>query len=105
MKYSDEIIKRTWEKGRASSYLDSSEWRQDQCGAWILRDKYGYHNSEYGWEICSMVPGDFREENLRPYHCQNISNINHSRIQCHVTADRSGIVPSAHLDRPHNKSG
>lgn len=104
MKFSDGTIKKTWEKGRANSDLDSSEWRQDQCGAWMLRDKYGYANSEYGWEIRSIKPGDFSEENLRPFHYENVVNLNQSRVQCHVTADRKGIFPTTHINQPHNKS-
>lgn len=104
MNYSEEIIQQIWEHGRGVSELDSSEWRQDQCGAWMKREMYGHTHSDFGWTIHSLSPGDSGVDNLRPFQCQNEVNGASGQVQCHVTADRNGLSPTQQIEQPRNKS-
>lgn len=103
MEYSEQIIQQVWERGRAIPDLDAGMWRKDQCGAWMMREKYGHENSEYGWKIHSTVPGDNSIESLSPFHCQNEFNGASGEVQCHFTADRTDVQPTAKIDQPHNR--
>lgn len=103
MEYSEQIIQQVWEQGRAISDLDSTVWRQDQCGAWMMRDKYEYAHSDYGWKIRSISPGDSGVEDRRPFQYQNEINGANGQVQCKITADRTGLQPTEHIDQPCNK--
>lgn len=35
----ENLIQAVWEKGRGMLDRDASEWRKDQCGAWLHRDR------------------------------------------------------------------
>ncbi|MDT8383150.1 MAG: hypothetical protein RRB22_01920 [Gammaproteobacteria bacterium] len=103
MEYGEKIIQQVWEHGRAVSDQDSNEWRQDQCGAWIRRGHYGHENSEFGWQIHSILPGETGAEHLRPFHYQNTFNVSNGQTHCHITADRIAVNPTAHIDQLSNK--
>lgn len=72
--YSETLINRVWEKANQIEGYDSSKWRQDFAGAWILRDQYGIQ-SKFGWEIDHLVPvcagGSDDLSNLLPIHWKN----------------------------------
>ncbi|NNC95974.1 MAG: hypothetical protein HKN92_10455 [Chitinophagales bacterium] len=48
---SRDMIEKVWENGRIINGHDPNRYRQDDCGAWIIRDRYGSKDSSYGWEI------------------------------------------------------
>lgn len=56
MSFSDEDIQKVWEKGKVVVGQNANQWRKDECGAWIDRDKYGNRESKYGWEIDHIDP-------------------------------------------------
>jgi hypothetical protein len=72
--FSIEIIKQVWEKGTIIDANHKDIYRQDSCGAWIEKDKYGSEEI-FGWEIDHVLPlakgGDDDIINLRPMHWQN----------------------------------
>ena len=57
MVYSKEIADQVWENARAMPDKDPTEWRKDECGAWIKREHYGNNTSEFGWKIERVSPG------------------------------------------------
>lgn len=79
----EEQIQAIWEKGRQVPGYDKDKIRQDDCGAWILRDKYGDTSSIYGWVVDHIYPakllksiGDQQESidnlaNMRPLNWLN----------------------------------
>lgn len=75
MAYTNEDIERVWNAARKVEGMDASMIRKDPCGAWIVREKFGMPENEYGWEIDLIFPkalgGDERPENLRAMHCAN----------------------------------
>ena len=88
MAFSQEEIQKVWEKGITVQGQDSSQWRKDQCGAWIGRNQYGNRNSEYGWEIDHISPGGSDDvSNLRPLQCENNVAKSDGRLACPVKAD------------------
>jgi len=102
---SEHVIERVWEKARATTEQDPSEWRMDACGAWIHRGQYRNQSSEFGWQIIGTEPEAFDEiESLEPFHCRNEYDIANRRPHCHVTADRKHAAPTAHIDAPCNRS-
>lgn len=72
--FSQDIINKVWEKGFIISEYDKDKYRQDTCGAWIQKDKYGTEEN-LGWEIDHVFPkskgGTDDFDNLRPMHWQN----------------------------------
>lgn len=105
MKFDNETVQGVWEKGRATNDKDSSEWRKDECGAWINRDLYGNRVAEFGWKIENVAPGKPQKiENLHPYQHENAFDQATGQPRCRVTADRDGLPPTAGIDRPCNKS-
>lgn len=105
MNFSVQIIQQVWENGRAMPDQDSTVWRKDQCGAWMMRDGYEQEHSDYGWKIWSILPGDSGAlEHLRPFHHKNVFNGASGEAQCHVTADRTGLQSTDHIDHPLNKT-
>lgn len=75
MTFSDDIIEKVWQTARAVDGIDARMVRKDPCGAWIVRDKYGMADNEYGWEIDHIYPlalgGDDNPQNLRAMNCAN----------------------------------
>lgn len=87
MAWSEETIQNVWEKGQVVSNNDPGQWRKDECGAWMARNKYGNRNSQYGWEIDHISPGGPDTlDNLRPLQWQNNVDKSDGRLKCNVTA-------------------
>lgn len=59
---SRDLIDRIWERAFPVQGYDSAHYRQDACGAWIIKEKYGDRNSIYGWEIDHIFPQKKLEE-------------------------------------------
>lgn len=76
MGYTEDDINRVWQTARMVEGMDAQTVRKDPCGAWIVRDKYGMSENEYGWEIDHIYPrtlgGDDNVANLRAMHCANV---------------------------------
>ena len=104
MAYNDDIIRAVWEKGRGIPDQDQTDWRRDQCGAWMHRTHYNNAESEFGWKILNVVAGGGDElDNLQPFQWNNTFDIASSKPQCRVTADRTGLMPTQqYLDQPRN---
>jgi hypothetical protein len=68
------IINLIWEKATIIDPEYKDKFRQDSCGAWIEKDKYGKEDI-YGWEINHVFPiskgGDDNIINLRAMHWLN----------------------------------
>jgi len=105
MEFNDETVQGVWEKARATNDKDPTDWRKDECGAWIYRSHYGNQVSEFGWKIENVTPGEQSElENLRPFQHENSFDKATGQPHCRVTADREGLAPTARIDTPRNKS-
>ncbi len=103
MPFSDAMIQAVWEKGRAMPDRDPTEWRRDQCGAWLHREQYGNGDSSYGWKIENVTPGGPDElDNLQPFHWNNTFDIANGKPRCRVTAERSGLAPGQRVGQPRN---
>lgn len=104
MKLRENMVQQVWDKGRATPDRDPTEWRKDECGAWMHRPEYGNERSEFGWKIENVTPGGADEiDNLRPFHHDNGFDRPAGKARCHVTADREGIQPTAHIGQPSNR--
>lgn len=91
MSYDERTVEQVWEHGRVIPETDPTEWRKDECGAWIRREHYGSDKSEFGWRIVDVAPGESQSvENLRPLHRDNGFDPAGHRPHCHVTADSAG---------------
>ncbi|MCO6429110.1 hypothetical protein [Nitrosomonas communis] len=103
MTIDENLIQAVWEKGRGMLERDTSEWRMDQCGAWINRRQYNNAKSEYGWKMVNVKPGSpDSAESLQPFHWNNDFDIANDKPHCRVTADRTGLSPTQSIDTPHN---
>ena len=75
MAFTKEDIDSIWQRARTVEGMDARMVRKDPCGAWIVRDKYGLQDNEYGWVVDHIYPlskgGDDNPQNLRPMHCAN----------------------------------
>ena len=97
--FSIDIINQVWEKGTIVDSFHKDKFRQDSCGAWIEKDKYGTEGI-HGWEIDHVYPlakgGDDDILNLRPMHWQNNKSKNDSypSYQCIVRAKDSKNISS-----------
>jgi len=86
--WTDKMIQDVWEKGTIVQNNKPSEWRKDECGAWIARSKYGNRESLYGWEIDHITPGGPDTlSNLKPLQWQNNVDKSDGRLKCNVTAN------------------
>lgn len=105
MAVSEELIQQVWEKARVMADRDGAEWRKDECGAWLQREAYGQEHSEFGWMIANTsLGGEDVLENLHPLHYRNAYDRANGRAHCHVTADRTGMQPTGHIDHPANRT-
>ena len=72
--FSEEKINQVWEKGFVVEGYNKDKYRQDTCGAWMQKDKYGIEEN-VGWEIDHVYPsskgGTDDLINLRPMQWQN----------------------------------
>lgn|SRR5690349_18483976 len=104
MEFSQELIHQVWEKARVNSDVPMTEWREDECGAWISREHYGDGDSDFGWIILNVSPGEPDViENLRPFHHRNGYDIAMQQARCHVTADRIDLPSFEHTQEPRNR--
>jgi hypothetical protein len=103
MELGRETRDRIWQMGRAMPDRDPTEWRKDECGAWMFYEHFGSEDSEFGWKIVNVVAGSpDLAENLRPFHRDNDFNRNTARAVCHVRADREMVMPTAAVGAPRN---
>jgi len=87
MAWSEEMIQKVWEKAKKVENFNPDEWRKDECGAWIGRNKYGNRDSQYGWEIDHISPdGADILSNLRPLQWENNVDKRDGRLKCNVKA-------------------
>ena len=99
MKYSDDIIEKVWQTAKIVDGMDARMVRKDPCGAWIVRDKFGMADNDFGWEIDHIYPralgGDDNSHNLRAMHCANnrSKGDNYPSYIAAVTASGSVNVP------------
>jgi hypothetical protein len=99
-----ELIDKVWQHGRVVPEADDVLWREDACGAWMLRDHFGREDSEFGWKIekISIGEGDTAEA-LRPFNVRNHYDIALGRTHCRVTADRSNVPAEKYARPPRNR--
>ncbi len=104
MGYSEQLIQQVWEKGRGNSEIDTNQWREDECGAWISRPDYGKTDSDFGWKIVNVMPGaPDALENLKPFHILNGYDLASHQPKRHITADRTGLATFEHTFDPRNR--
>uniref|UniRef100_UPI0040276CEC hypothetical protein n=1 Tax=Candidatus Cryptobacteroides bacterium TaxID=3085639 RepID=UPI0040276CEC len=60
-RYTPEIIEKIWQKATIVNGYDPEKYRKDNCDAWICRDDYNNHNSDFGWEIDHIYPQSLLE--------------------------------------------
>lgn len=96
MTFTEKQIQEVWEKAKVIDLFDSSVFRKDNCGAWIIRNQYGKQDSEYGWEIDHLTPKIYggRDElsNLSPLQWQNKKNKLDSVLVCRITSEKGENV-------------
>lgn len=93
MKFTDSTIEQVWEHGRVVAGYDPTQWRQDECGAWIQRDDYENERSEFGWWIVAVCTGQpDTVSDLRPFHCRNGYDRANDRAHCMVSAMPQGCA-------------
>ena len=97
-----EIIQKVWDKGVVVANNDPKHWRQDQCGAWISRSRYGRQQSQFGWEInyihSQTQKGGQELSNLRPMQWGNNFHKQDGDTVCVLKAEgkeNGSIVPGA----------
>lgn len=97
--FSQDIINKVWGKAFTVDGYDNSLFRQDTCGAWIKKDKYG--SEDYlGWEIDHVYPlskgGNNDIENLRAMNWQNNRSKadNYPSYQCAIKSNNNKNIRS-----------
>lgn len=100
----ERMVEEVWQHGRAMPEADATLWRQDACGAWMMREHFGHAQSEYGWKIERVVPGGAGDSSLlRPFNWRNHFDIANGRPHCDITADRSNVPAERQAGPPRNK--
>jgi len=100
----ERIVAEVWQHGRVMPEADGSMWRQDPCGAWMMREQFGHEDSEFGWKIERVAPdGEGDTGLLRPFHWRNHFDIGNGRAHCAITADREHVPAEAQAGPPRNK--
>jgi hypothetical protein len=93
MELSQQLVQQVWDNARAVLGNDPNTWRKDECGAWMKRNHYQNHDSEFGWKIENVSPGGPDEpSNLRAIHWQNEFDRASGHAHCRITADPDGIA-------------
>ena len=106
--FTDEQIQSVWEKGLIVDGYENTKYRQDFCGAWIQRDKYGKEET-YGWEIDHVYPfskgGTDDIKNLRPMQWENnrSKGDDYPNYSCAVTSKDNGNI-SSDIDKTVNEN-
>lgn len=49
-------IEEIWAKAQVVEDYDSTKYRKDACGAWIIKDQYGKRDNPFGWEVDHIYP-------------------------------------------------
>jgi hypothetical protein len=76
MSFSDKIKLAVWEKASSEQNFSSDKYRKDPCGAWMIFDEYGNHDSIYGWDIDHICPRALLEKrNIPPTTIDKIENL------------------------------
>lgn len=75
-KWSETTIKKVWDKAiKSTPENEVKGFRKDKCYTWMLFEKHGDRNSEYGWEIDHIKPvahgGTDDLFNLQPLQWEN----------------------------------
>ncbi len=105
MDWKEELIKSVWQYAWATSEADPSVWRQDMCGAWIRRDRFGHAGSGFGWKIENITSGGPNiSENLRPFHVRNRFDVGSNTPHCRTTADRVYVPAGEYVSPSRNRS-
>ena len=103
MKADEKILQLVWEHGRVMPGFDATEWRQDECGAWLQRRHYHDDTFEFGWKILDVVADRNDDpDTLRPFHVRNSCDVEHSQLVCCVHADRRDVAPGSRVEQPRN---
>jgi len=72
--FSNKQIQEVWEKATVVENYDSSKFRKDLAGAWIVKNDYG-KETQFGWQVDHVYPsskgGDENPINLRPMQWEN----------------------------------
>lgn len=75
VQFDEDTINKVWQKGTIVPAYNADLYRQDACGAWMMRSEYANTESVLGWEIDHVFPkskgGDEVLDNLRPMQHQN----------------------------------
>ena len=89
--WSDKTKLDVWNKGEIVSDHDETEYRKDQCGAWMQYSKHGDRNSSFGWEIDHIKPesagGSDNLSNLRPLQWENNNAKSDGKLTCPVISN------------------
>lgn len=96
------LVEAVWQHGRVMPEADGAYWRQDACGAWMMREHFGHEDSEFGWKI-EKVAVDGRGDALRPFNSANHFDIANRRPHCAITADRSAVPAERQAGPPRNR--
>ncbi len=90
--FDDETKNKIWSKGEKIYPNDPSNWRKDQCEAYINWKQYGNRDSDYGWEIDHIDCDRNNNElsNLRPLQWKNNLDKGDGKLKCNITS--SGII-------------
>lgn len=84
----ERIVEAVWQHGRAMPPADAAIWRQDACGAWMMREHFGRADSEFGWKIERVaVDGEGEAGLLRPFNWRNHFDVASAQPHCATTAD------------------
>ena len=85
-----EMVDRVWQKGSIINGHSPQKYRQDACGAWIMREKYGHTDSSYGWVI-DNINQEYQDVsaigNLRPLQWENMKGKKDGELVCIVAAN------------------
>ncbi len=85
--WAPEAIRSVWQKGQIVAGYDATEYRKDDCGAWMRFSDYGNRDSWLGWEIDHIDPtGSDNLSNLRPLQWRNNLNKSDGHLKCTVTS-------------------